>query len=294
MRPSNIYEYLLQRHPYLPSILAVCGADKKYTGECASDFEKFRELCRVIVKLSGNKLFREINASVSELFGEEIQLSEGSCEFLWRKYCGEGKIAESVPPILKIRAVDTQILTAAVNLSGVNEFVKPDIYHVGLAREKRGNGVILSSRDSDMLKIQELREQAEKCKKDAETLLLDARGCNTDILCKAVHYLNFCGLLPKTAVIFDLNSICTDTLFALSAHEEISFCVYLDGEARTIDEQAEQLARELLIGVLYVCVPKDKTNEFQRAVQNRMCMWRNDGRAHADCLLEFERTETFY
>ena len=135
MKPTNIYEYLLQRHPYLPSILAVCGADEKYVRENASDFEKFRELCKIIVKLSGNDLYREISNSVFECFGEKFYLSRDISESLWRAYYGDGKIAQGESQTLNIRVVEEKILSRAISLGGMREFVKPDVYHVNLARE---------------------------------------------------------------------------------------------------------------------------------------------------------------
>ena len=82
---TNIAQILLSGEGYLADAMRYAGADEKYiTGGC-SDFERFRELCRVYPFFEGNVAQYVCREILSLIFGIEEELSEKNCEEIWTK-----------------------------------------------------------------------------------------------------------------------------------------------------------------------------------------------------------------
>ena len=80
---TNIAQILLFGEGYVTCAMRCAGADEKYISGDGSDYEKFRELCRVYPLFEGNVaqyVCREILERLFEIKGE---LCEKNCEEIW-------------------------------------------------------------------------------------------------------------------------------------------------------------------------------------------------------------------
>ena len=82
---TNICQVLISGEGYLTDAMRYAGADEKYiTGEC-SDFERFRELCRVYPFFKGNAAQYVCREILNSIFGINEELSKKNCEAIWVK-----------------------------------------------------------------------------------------------------------------------------------------------------------------------------------------------------------------
>lgn len=80
---TNICQVLISGEGYLTDAMRYTGSDEKYiTGEC-SDFERFRELCRVYPFFKGNAAQYVCREILDSIFGIDEELSEKNCEAIW-------------------------------------------------------------------------------------------------------------------------------------------------------------------------------------------------------------------
>ena len=84
-RLTNIAQILLFGEGYVTGAMRYAGAEEKYITGDASDFEKFRELCRVFPLFEGNVAQYVCRAVPKRLFEIKAELSEDSCEEIWQK-----------------------------------------------------------------------------------------------------------------------------------------------------------------------------------------------------------------
>ncbi len=80
--PSNITEVWLCRKEFQDA-LRICNVDEKYVTGCGSDFEKFRELCRVMPSLAGNRVYIDAHRELLEFFGCPLSLKSENCKDIW-------------------------------------------------------------------------------------------------------------------------------------------------------------------------------------------------------------------
>lgn len=289
---SNIYEYILDRFPCLPEVLRLCGADKKYIGKNASDFEKFRELCRVLVRFSGSDLYKDINLCVSELFGEKIDVAQSAPQDLWKKFYNHGESIEITEPHLEIHLTDIKVLTNTVNIRGVSGFVRPDKYHVSLAREKMQRGQSVYEDEKNMLIMQELRETAEQCIKASKPLVILA-DCPIKITYLALEYLNDCKLLPKTLILTDISGVEVGAA-GLLEFEEVSLGVVISN----CDERSKDLIRSLAailpVGNILWALKKEDFDKLAVIIQELSDEWQRNSVATEKYVLKFEEICIFY
>ena len=143
MQMKNIYEHFTGKFSYIPDLLNICGSDERYICDLASDFEKFRELCKIMPSLYGNPKYFELCAEARCLFGVGATLCEENCEAMWISFCsGEQLVPHESQGELVVRVVGASELSDACLISNINKFVKPDLYHAKLAREKLSLGVM--------------------------------------------------------------------------------------------------------------------------------------------------------
>lgn len=82
---TNIARILLSGEGYVKTAVRNAGAEEKYITGDASDFEKFRELCRVYPFFDGNVAQYVCRTVLSKVFGIKEELSSNNCEGIWRK-----------------------------------------------------------------------------------------------------------------------------------------------------------------------------------------------------------------
>lgn len=59
------------------------GADEKYVGGDASDYEKFHELCRIMPTLAGNGIYALAHTLLRSLFNCDLAINLTNCEEIW-------------------------------------------------------------------------------------------------------------------------------------------------------------------------------------------------------------------
>ena len=84
-RLTNIAQILLSGEGYVTGAMRYSGADEKYISGDASDFEKFRELCRVYPLFEGNAAQYVCREILERLFEIKDGLCENNCEEIWKK-----------------------------------------------------------------------------------------------------------------------------------------------------------------------------------------------------------------
>ncbi len=289
---SNIYEYLCGKIDNIPRILVLCDADRRYTGKNASDFEKFRELCRTLVSFSGSSFYRDVNYAVSEFFGESIDITQNNPDDLWKRFYGESDDGDALEPVLSIKTVYADKLTSVINISQATGFVIPDKYHVGLAREKCVDGFDLSDGERNMLIMQELREGAQKCINSSQPLVVHA-DCSAQITLRALGYLKTCNLLRETLVLVSPDRLYTEISEGLE-FDEISLGVLADKWDEAVAFSMQSLAQTVPFGNLTWVLKKENITDFSAVSDSLLKKWQSENIAPQNCMLKIEEICKFY
>lgn len=289
---SNIYEYLCEKLDNIPRILALCGADRRYTGKNASDFEKFRELCRTLVSFSGSSFYGDVNCAVSELLRECIDITQSNPEDLWKRFYGERGERETITPVLACKTAYADKLATAIDISQATDFIMPDKYHVGLAREKLVDGCDLCENEKNMLSIQELREGAQECIKFSRPLVIRA-DCPAKTTLHALGYLKTCNLLTGTLVLVSPERLDTEISEVLE-FDEISLGVLVDKCDESFAFLLPSLAQTLPVGNVVWTLKKEGGNDFCAVSDKLLRKWQIENKAPQNCELKFEEICKFY
>lgn len=81
---SNITELWLYADHYKWRAMRSCGVDEKYiTGE-GSDFEKFREFCRIMPLMIGNPIYHWSHLELRRYFDCNLIINAENCEKIWQ------------------------------------------------------------------------------------------------------------------------------------------------------------------------------------------------------------------
>lgn len=289
---SNIYEFLCEKIDNIPHILALCGAEKRYTNENASDFEKIRELCHLLVKFSGSSIYRDINCAVSEVLGENVDITQALPEDLWKMFWGERGNRKTITPVLCLKTTYDDKLTNAIDISRATGFVMPDRYHVGLAREKLNCGQELFDSEKNMLIVQQLREGAQNCINSWRPLVIRA-DCSFRITRRAIQYLKTCNLLPETLVLVSLDRLDVDAQMALG-YDGISLGVLVDKCDEGFAFAMQSIARTYPIGNFVWVLKNDDFNNFCNISGLLLKEWQAENTTPENCTLKFEEICKFY
>lgn len=83
-RFSNITELWLYDDHYKWRAMRQSGVDEKYITGNASDYEKFREYCRIMPMLAGNPLYHWSHLELKRYFDCDIIICEENCEKIWK------------------------------------------------------------------------------------------------------------------------------------------------------------------------------------------------------------------
>ena len=81
---SNITELWLAEDNYKRQAMRSCGVDEKYITGDSSDYEKFREYCRVIPSLIGNSVYHKSHLELRRYFDCEFTINEKNCDDIWK------------------------------------------------------------------------------------------------------------------------------------------------------------------------------------------------------------------
>ena len=80
---SNITELWLYADHYKWRAMRSCGVDEKYITGDGSDYEKFREFCRIVPLLIGNPIYHWSHLELKRYFGIELIINAENCDKIW-------------------------------------------------------------------------------------------------------------------------------------------------------------------------------------------------------------------
>ncbi len=289
---SNVYEYLCGKIDNIPQILSLGGADRRYTGKNASDFERFRELCSSLVKFTGSSFYEDINYAASELFGEKIDITQTNPETLWKRFYGERGERKAIAPVLACKIAYADKLATAIDISQATDFIVPDKYHVGLAREKCLGGCDLSGGERNMMIMQELREGAQNCIYSSHPLIVRA-DCSTEIICRALGYLKTCNMLTETLILVSLDRLDAEMMGILEL-DKISLGILVDKCDESFVFSMQSYARSFPIGNVIWALKKENFVCFCDIMEHLIKKWQKESMAPQNCELKFEEICKFY
>ena len=81
---SNITELWLYADHYKWRAMRSCGVDEKYITGDSSDFEKFREYCRIMPLMIGNPIYYLSHLELRRYFECDLTINEKNCEQIWQ------------------------------------------------------------------------------------------------------------------------------------------------------------------------------------------------------------------
>ncbi len=80
---SNITELWLYADHYKWRAMRCCGVDEKYITGNGSDFEKFREYCRIMPLLIGHPVYHWSHLELRRYFDCDLTINSANCEKIW-------------------------------------------------------------------------------------------------------------------------------------------------------------------------------------------------------------------
>ena len=83
-RFSNITELWLYGDHYKWRAMRQCGTDEKYITGKSSDYDKFREYCRIMPYLAGNPLYHWSHLELKRYFDCDLTICPENCEEIWK------------------------------------------------------------------------------------------------------------------------------------------------------------------------------------------------------------------
>ncbi|MBE6684522.1 MAG: glucuronate isomerase [Ruminococcaceae bacterium] len=82
---TNITELWLYGDPKKWELMRVCGVNERFITGNASDFEKFREFCRIMPMLIGNPQYIACHFELQRFFDCELTINSDNCETIWKE-----------------------------------------------------------------------------------------------------------------------------------------------------------------------------------------------------------------
>ena len=83
VRYSNITELWLAADHYKWRAMRSCGVAEKYITGDASDYEKFREYCKIMPNLIGNPVYHWSHLELRRYFDCDLIINEKNCDEIW-------------------------------------------------------------------------------------------------------------------------------------------------------------------------------------------------------------------
>lgn len=80
---SNISELWFCEGSYRQKMFTLAGCEEKYTLGKASDYEKFKEFCRILPSFIGNPIYTASHFELIFFFGCDLVISDRTCDEIW-------------------------------------------------------------------------------------------------------------------------------------------------------------------------------------------------------------------
>lgn len=82
---TNISQLFLVEDEEKLKCMRSCGVNEKYITGDSSDYEKFKEYCRLMPDLIGNPLYIRSRLELSRYFGIDLPINESNCDIIWKR-----------------------------------------------------------------------------------------------------------------------------------------------------------------------------------------------------------------
>lgn len=97
--PSNLTELWIYHDKKRQNAMRGCGCEEKFVTGAASDYDKFREYCRIMPKLAGSSVYCLSHIELKRYFDCELSICPQNCERIWkttaeRLLCGGMRTSE--------------------------------------------------------------------------------------------------------------------------------------------------------------------------------------------------------
>lgn len=230
---NNISEAFLFNDSYKRLVMRMSMVDDKYVYGDASDYEKFKEFCRILPSFAGNPIYLLSHIELSGLYNCPFEINEDNAEKIWEhtnRIINDQRLTEqgllNIAKIESISAVqidwkdliinnseivDNSTLTTfllkkteegkengykAIICSSPMDFISPNPHKVDGIIKKIKAGEITHFNDDNCLLMQIIRILGIECKKNDWILIFDDYGPDK----KMIEYLEKCNALPRIIV----------------------------------------------------------------------------------------------
>lgn len=227
---NNVAESFLFNDSYKKLAMRASFADDRYINGDASDFEKFKEFCRILPSYAGNPIYLLSHIELADLYDCRLEINEGNAERIWEqanKIINENNLTEqsllniaNIEPIKalqidwrKLISNNSQIIDSsslekhllhrideanrhgykAVICSSPLNFISPNPHRIDAIITKIRSGELTHFDDDNCLLMQIIRILGIECKKNGWTLIFDNGAPDG----KTVSYLEKSNASPK-------------------------------------------------------------------------------------------------
>lgn len=226
---NNVAESYLFNDSY-KRLLMRLYVDEKYVYGDASDFEKFKEFCRILPKYAGNPVYILSHIELAGLYDCHLDINEDNAELIWqhangviseknlteRRLLDIGNIESVASVSIDWRSLvpNNKEITNCVTLEKflvdkINEgkesgcktvicsvpfdFISPNPHKIDMIINKIKAGELTHSDEDNCILMQIIRVLGIECKKLNLTLIFDNGALDN----KMIRYLEKCNALPK-------------------------------------------------------------------------------------------------
>lgn len=297
---NNVAESFLFNDSYKRLLMRLC-VDKKYVYGDASDFEKFKEFCRILPNYAGNPVYLLSHIELSGLYDCHLEICEDNAEKIWEhtnKLIQEKNLTErellnianiesinalkiewrslipNNPKIVDCASLENHLLERineaksreykAVICSSPIDFVSPNPHKINGIINKIRAGELAYFDDDNCLLMQIIRILGIECKKNGWTLIFDDGAPEN----KALRYLEKNNALPR---------IVAPQMLELAHFEN------------QLDKFLIEYAKDASIGHLIysfrlrdIAIPYSRHDYFRRVVCNIIGNWVESGEYTSD------------
>lgn len=227
---NNVAESFLFNDSYKRLVMRMSLVDDKYVYGDASDYEKFKEFCRILPNYAGNPVYLLSHIELSGIYDCHLEINEDNADKIWEhtnRVINEKRLTEQdllkIANIESIKAVqidwrnlitsnpeiiDNDSLTnfllhkinegkdkgyMAVICSSPMDFISPNPHNIDGIINKIKSGELTHFNDDNCLLMQIIRILGIECKKNGWILIFDDHGLDK----KMIQYLEKSNALPR-------------------------------------------------------------------------------------------------
>ena len=227
---NNVAESFLFNDSYKKLAMRMSGVEDKYVYGDASDYEKFKEFCRILPNFAGNPIYLLSHIELSGLYDCHLEINEDNAERIWehtnRVINGKRLTEQGLLNIAKMESinaiqiewrnllpnnpeiVDNITLTRfllniidegknsgckAIVCSAPLDFISPNPHKIDGIINKIKSGELTHFDDDNCLLMQIIRILSIECKKNGWILIFDDYGLDK----KMIQYLEKNNALSK-------------------------------------------------------------------------------------------------